>query len=556
MDATSMSTLRASPLFALLLVLTGSTACPGSKVDDVASPGEDACVEDARACTSLPDAQADGSEPEPSIDSETDADAESPLLDAADASEASPTDASDAGEASPTDAADANEGASRDANDPNDANDASDAPKLCENGVKDGAETDVDCGGGTCPACDANRACAANGDCMTGNCAGSYCALASGPPYWIKAVDMPQLYGPIAAAVMTYGNRRGTIIATRTSSDGLNDGYATFDFASGTWAKATMPNGVGLHGMTADRLGRVYVVGGFLANPWMYDGSTWTTTLAPSATSRSDPAVTTGSDGLIYEIGGRIGASPTGIVEAYDPALDRWITLPKKMPTARDLLGAVSLGGRIYAIGGHATTAPLHAQTAVEAYDIGEQTWSARTPLPLPLFGFAAAAGPDGRIYVAGGSTTTTSMSIPQDGVLAYDPFFDRWSPVRPLAKARTTLASAVGPDGRIYVLGDGITMLGTVEVYGPVVSVTPSHAAPGATILVTGSNFAASATVRVYLGSVAPDALLKSAPSTPAGALIPSITATVPNVSSGDKVITVVDDKSRYPITLPFTVD
>jgi len=49
----------------------------------------------------------------------------------------------------------------------------------CTNGIKDGNETDVDCGG-SCPSkCATGRSCAANPDCLSGNCAGGVCAAAA-----------------------------------------------------------------------------------------------------------------------------------------------------------------------------------------------------------------------------------------------------------------------------------------------------------------------------------------------------------------------------------------
>ena len=43
-------------------------------------------------------------------------------------------------------------------------------PMPCFNGVQDGAETDVDCGGGTCRPCSGGRHCLANSDCFDGKC--------------------------------------------------------------------------------------------------------------------------------------------------------------------------------------------------------------------------------------------------------------------------------------------------------------------------------------------------------------------------------------------------
>ena len=42
----------------------------------------------------------------------------------------------------------------------------------CDDGVKNGAETDVDCGGGLCPLCDVGDMCFGGDDCVTGVCSG------------------------------------------------------------------------------------------------------------------------------------------------------------------------------------------------------------------------------------------------------------------------------------------------------------------------------------------------------------------------------------------------
>ena len=50
-----------------------------------------------------------------------------------------------------------------------------DASSTCSNGRKDGAETDVDCGGPNCPACAGGKSCAFDSDCANGDCAGGTC---------------------------------------------------------------------------------------------------------------------------------------------------------------------------------------------------------------------------------------------------------------------------------------------------------------------------------------------------------------------------------------------
>jgi hypothetical protein len=51
---------------------------------------------------------------------------------------------------------------------------------TCNDGVKNGLEPSVDCGGGTCPACQDGKACLANGDCQSNACLANVCAKSQG----------------------------------------------------------------------------------------------------------------------------------------------------------------------------------------------------------------------------------------------------------------------------------------------------------------------------------------------------------------------------------------
>ena len=48
---------------------------------------------------------------------------------------------------------------------------------TCSDSTKNGAETDVDCGGGTCPACTAGADCGTGSDCNSGVCTSNVCAV-------------------------------------------------------------------------------------------------------------------------------------------------------------------------------------------------------------------------------------------------------------------------------------------------------------------------------------------------------------------------------------------
>jgi len=108
-------------------------------------------------------------------------------------------------------------------------------------------------------------------------------------------------------------------------------------------------------------------------------------------------------------------------IDVYDPVADSWSSAPSLAIARADLAAALGKDGRIYAIGGgvgsRCLTSPCNV---VEAYDVRRNTWTAVAPLPDPRWLFAAAVGPDGRIYVLGGDGAIMSPSPPSTVVDAY----------------------------------------------------------------------------------------------------------------------------------------
>lgn len=49
------------------------------------------------------------------------------------------------------------------------------AAPTCNDQVKNGNETDVDCGGGTCPPCASGQMCIQNTDCQSNSCVSGVC---------------------------------------------------------------------------------------------------------------------------------------------------------------------------------------------------------------------------------------------------------------------------------------------------------------------------------------------------------------------------------------------
>ncbi len=51
----------------------------------------------------------------------------------------------------------------------------------CTDGIKNGAESDIDCGGGTCPRCQGGQICASRNDCHTALCTTGTCQSCAAP---------------------------------------------------------------------------------------------------------------------------------------------------------------------------------------------------------------------------------------------------------------------------------------------------------------------------------------------------------------------------------------
>jgi hypothetical protein len=331
---------------------------------------------------------------------------------------------------------------------------------------------------------------------------------------------------------------------------GISDGYM-LDPATLTWSPVTLPPSRSRLNVVAPGAdGRLY----FFEPPsttWSFDGS-WNSTVAPRRIWADYLHAATGSDGLIYSVAETFDLADLGWVQAYDPVLDQRTTL-RSMSTARSNFALASLGDRIYVVGGTGYT-PDTAITlkTVDTYDVTTGTWSSVADLPLARQRLGAAGGPDGRLYAIGGSTDMIPGTTAVD---AYDPIANRWTPVSPLTFGRNDPNVAVGPDGRIYVLsGYAPRPPNRVDAYGPIVALTPPHAPAGTTVVLTGSNFAANAVVSIFWGPTG--ALLETGATNASGVLVPRVPLVVPATASGDATLTVVDDKSQYPVKAFFTVD
>ena len=98
----------------------------------------------------------------------------------------------------------------------------------------------------------------------------------------------------------------------------------------------------------------------------------------------------------IYVIGGRTGhgfilsATNTDVVEEYNPVSNSWSAPKERMPTARSGGAWGTDGRRIYVAGGEVTTKELvGAFRAIEAYDPAINAWFTLPSMPMPRHGVA-----------------------------------------------------------------------------------------------------------------------------------------------------------------------
>ncbi|KAG8588840.1 hypothetical protein GDO81_006119 [Engystomops pustulosus] len=171
-----------------------------------------------------------------------------------------------------------------------------------------------------------------------------------------------------------------------------------------------------------------------------------------------------GANEVLLVIGG-FGSqqSPIDVVEKYDPKTQEWSFLPS-ITRKRRYVATVSLGDRVYVIGGYDGRSRLSSVECLDYTSEEDGVWYSVAPMNVRR-GLAGATTLGDMIYVSGGfdgSRRHTSME-------RYDPNIDQWSMLGDMQTAREG-AGLVVANGVIYCLGgyDGLNILSSVERYDP----------------------------------------------------------------------------------------
>ncbi len=208
------------------------------------------------------------------------------------------------------------------------------------------------------------------------------------------------------------------------------------------------------------------------------------TKVPPMHERRMDARAVTASDGKVYVMGGwrRLGgdwrltyfmAGPriverkyerpakdegravSDTMECYDPRTNKWEYRKPLSSPRMEFAAAIGPDNKIYVFGGFAGWAqdkstPVLATT--EVYDPKTDTWSERKPMPEPRVFDTAVYAANGKIYVIGGQRSLHSP--PLASVLIYDPVKNSWKRGPSMNVPRGSPAAVATPDGKIYVIG------------------------------------------------------------------------------------------------------
>jgi N-acetylneuraminic acid mutarotase len=311
---------------------------------------------------------------------------------------------------------------------------------------------------------------------------------------WSPAASMSSSRAGLAAAADAAGHIYALGGIDRNSIT-LNT-VEVYDSAAQTWSGVkSMQNPRRYLAGVATLDGRVFAIGGMDANRNLlstvevYDpaSDSWSY-VAPMPAAILGMSAVVGKDGRIYVFGGTNDANelgrPTDSVLVYDPASNTWSTAAP-MPTAASYTSSVTgPDGRIHVFGGFGGRGIDGSNdiinivfSGVQVYSPMTNTWSTAERMPTARYSTAAATGPDGRIYVIGGTDTSIFENVDLHVMEAYDPNTGRWSQSVPLPISRVLLAAAADTDGHIYAIGgSNAGEMASVEA----LSVQAVHVLPG----------------------------------------------------------------------------
>jgi N-acetylneuraminic acid mutarotase len=268
-------------------------------------------------------------------------------------------------------------------------------------------------------------------------------------PRWRTAAPVPLARTEVAAALF---GKEIAVVGGFVASGANSKRADAYSPTRNRWRRLRdLPVSVD-HAMAAGRGAELYVVGGYsagsgpLAAAYVLRRGRWVA-LPPMPAPRAAAGAAIVRDKL-YVVG---GVEAPGRLARDGFALDlkslRWSLIAGPRP--REHLGAAALGGRVYAVAGRTAGYDTNLDI-VEAYEPAGNRWRAIPRVPGKRGGTAAAAVA-GRLVSAGGEEPAGTIRT----VFAYNPAARRWTKLPNLPRPRHGLG-LVGYHGRAYALAGG----------------------------------------------------------------------------------------------------
>lgn len=157
-------------------------------------------------------------------------------------------------------------------------------------------------------------------------------------------------------------------------------------------------------------------------------------------------------NGNAYAFGGLdADGNPLASAERFNPVNNNAWTFIASLPSARYNFPAVfNRTNYIYIFGGLTDTVSGIESASVLRYSVSGNSWSNMAAMPVAVAGSAAALGPDGKIYVVGGTSGGVSTNVVQ----VYNPTANSWTISTPLPEGLSLSALGVDGLGRLIVMG------------------------------------------------------------------------------------------------------
>ncbi|MEO8337137.1 MAG: kelch repeat-containing protein [bacterium] len=232
-----------------------------------------------------------------------------------------------------------------------------------------------------------------------------------------------------------------------------------------------------LHTTTLLDDGRVLIVGGGtpetpVMSAEIFDFAAGTSTVVPLTIPRLGHTATRLRDGLVLVVGGGYGSeSPASrSAELFDPATNSFQPIGGLVEPRVDHAAVLLHSGKVLIIGGDMSGVGSTPTASTEVYDPVTRSFSAAAPMATPRRPYGIVVLGDGRVLVAGG--TTTGKQVVSSAEL-FDPGTGRFSAAGNLLSPREKHTAVLTPDGRVLVAGgnrttSGHDRLATTEWFDP----------------------------------------------------------------------------------------